>query len=576
MSRPPLPERSLAVVDPLVAAQLHPTRNGATTAEAVSAGSQVRLWWECPAGHDWQAPVKDRIRGAGCPYCAGRLPTLETCLAARNPVLAAQWHPRRNAPLTPADVLPTVRTRVWWECSWGHAWAAPVSSRARGAGCPDCPRIPAGTTLLAGYPDLAAQWDTTANGDLTNAVTSGSNRRVGWRYTQGHRWTAVIYSRTSGTGCPYCAGQLATPETNLAVLRPDLLGDWAHDLNGDLDPATVLPHSSRRVWWRCPTDPDHVWQVRIQDRARGARATGCPYCTGTRVTPESSLAAAHPEVAADWDPNRNENRTPDTVAAGSTALAWWRCPAGHSWKAQIASRTTGGCGCPYCAGRRATPATSLAATHPALAKQWDRTRNGDLTPAAVRPGSNIAVWWRCPAGHSWQAPIVRRSRVNSGCPTCAPRGNHGHQLANTRPDIAAQWSDPLNGGGPGTITTGSHLKAWWVCPADPTHLWRAAVGNRVRGQTGCPYCAHKRPTPTTCLAAAAPHLIPDWHPERNGALSPTDVLPYSGTPVWWQCSEHHEWAASPAARLTGTGHGCPDCAAAARPPVTDRRTGSTP
>jgi len=514
MTRPPLLERSLAVVDPEVAAQLHSTRNGPLDVRGVSAGSRIRLWWECPAGHDWQATVTDRTRGTGCPSCAGRLPTPDTSLAARNPALAAQWHTTRNAPLTPADVLPFSGRRVWWQCSRGHAWEARVSSRTAGSGCPDCPRIPTGTTLLTGYPDLAAQWDSTANGELTDAVTGGSRRQVGWRCGHGHRWVARVQARTVGQGRPYCAGRRATPDTSVAARYPQLMAEWADDLNGDLDPATVLPGSSRRVWWRCTRDPIHVWEVRVTDRT--CRSTGCPFCTGRRVTPERSLAGVHPEVAAEWDPTRNDNRGPDTVAAGSPARAWWRCPAGHSWEAQIASRTTGGCGCPYCVGRRATPATSLAATHPALAKQWDRIRNGDLTAAAVRPGSKTAVWWRCPAGHCWQAPIVRRSRVNSGCPTCTVRGRHGRQLAATRPNLAAQWSDPLNGGGPGTITTGSHLKAWWVCPADPTHLWRTAVGNRVRGNTGCPYCAqtaHPRDVPRR--GRPAPHHPVAPRPQRR-------------------------------------------------------------
>ncbi len=79
MTRSTLLERSLAVVDPLVAAQLHPTRNGSTTARAISAGSPARLWWRCPAGHEWEALVSSRTRGSGCPYCAGRLPTPDTC-----------------------------------------------------------------------------------------------------------------------------------------------------------------------------------------------------------------------------------------------------------------------------------------------------------------------------------------------------------------------------------------------------------------------------------------------------------------------------------------------------------------
>ena len=574
MSRPPLLERSLAVVAPVVAAQLHPTRNGAVDSRGVSAGFRIRLWWQCPSGHDWQALVTDRTRGTGCPYCAGLLPTPTTCLAARDPVLAGQWHPTRNGALTPADVLPSSNRRVWWQCSWLHAWPAQVHARtAGGTGCPTCPRPPTATTLLAGYPELSKEWDTTANGPLTDAVTSGSDRRVGWRCEHGHWWATRICSRTRGTGCPYCAGRLATAETSLAALRPDLVVEWSADLNGDLDPATVLPRSSRRVWWRCTTDPEHVWQVTVGDRA--LRGTGCPFCAGTRVTPQTSLAAVHPEVAAEWDPDRNGTLTAAGVRPSSNKHAWWRCPAGHSWRAQIASRTTGGCGCPYCAGRRATPATSLAATHPSLAAQWDPDRNGDLTPAAVRPGSSRYAWWRCPAGHSWRTQIDQRSRRRTGCPDCTPR-IYGQLLITTRPDLTAQWSHLLNGGGPGTLTTGSGIKVWWRCPTDPTHLWRAAIGNRVRGRTGCPYCAHTLPTPTTCLAAVAPHLLPTWHPTRNGALSPTDVLPYSATPLWWQCPHGHEWAIAPMTRLAGTGTGCPDCAAHNRPPVRRQLAGPTP
>ena len=574
MTRPPLPERSPAVVDPQLAGQLHPTRNGPVDAASVSAGSAARLWWQCPAGHAWPAVVAHRTRGAGCPSCAGLLPTADTYLAAVNPALAAQWHPRRNGALTPADVLPSSGRRVWWQCPAGHAGEAQVSSRTRGAGCPDCSRPQPAPTLLAGYPDLAAQWDTSLNGDLTTAVTAGSTRRARWRCDHGHRWTAVIYSRTAGTGCPYCAGRRAIPAASVAALRPDLLGEWAGDLNGDLDPTTIGPGSHRRGWWRCPADPDHRWQTRIGDRARGAQPTGCPYCTGTRVTPTTSLAATHPQVAADWDSTRNGTRTPAGVHPASNTHAWWRCPAGHHWQAQITSRTTGGAGCPYCAGRRATPATSLAAADPDLAARWDRTRNGDLTPTAVRPASNIHVWWACPKGHHWRAQINQRARRHTGSPDCAPRARHGHPLAATRPDLTAQWADSLNGGGPGTITTGSHVKAWWVCPADPTHLWRAEIRSRVRGQTGCPYCAHKRPTPPTCLAAVAPHLAQEWHPTRNGTLSPTDVLPRSNTPVWWQCPEQHDWATAPADRLGGTE--CPDCAARSRPAVRRRLTTSTP
>jgi len=400
MSRPPLLERSLAVVSPVVAGQLHPTRNDLADARHIAAGSAARLWWQCSSGHDWQAVVKSRTRGRGCPYCAGRLSTEESCLAARSPAVAGDWSPDRNGLLTPFDVLPTTRLRVWWRCprcAW--EWLAPVQTRTSGAGCPSCPRNKPRTTLLEGYPQLRDQWDLGRNGPLDESVTSGSGRRVWWRCALDHGWRASVLQRTRGQGCPYCAGKLATPQTSVAATRPQLMTEWAHDLNGDLNPSTLLPTSSVRVWWRC-TRAQHVWRVSL--RERGARATGCPFCAGTQVTPEGSLGASHPELAAEWDTERNTPATPTAVAARSHSAVWWRCAAGHCWRARIGDRTARGSGCPTCQDRTVTEQSALAATAPALAAEWDPEKNGQLTAWSVRPFSNQHVWWRCPSGHSWR------------------------------------------------------------------------------------------------------------------------------------------------------------------------------
>ena len=49
----------------------------------------------------------------------------------------------------------------------------------------------------------------------------------------------------------------------------------------------------------------------------------------------------------------------------------------------------------------------------------------------------------------------------------------------------------------------------------------------------------------------------EWHPTKNGELTPRDVTPGSHMKVWWICSQGHEWKTRVAHR-TG-GHGCPRC-----------------
>lgn len=341
--------------------------------------------------------------------------------------------------------------------------------------------------------------------------------------------------------------------TARAQLPAHLLDELHPSRNLDVDPSTISAGSRRRLWWRCPRG--HEWQARVDNRSAG---TGCPYCAGTRVASDTSLAATAPALAAEWHPDRNAGATPGTTMPGSDRPVWWLCERGHEWLAAPQARVSRGSGCPYCAGKRATQARSLAALHPGLAAELHPIRNDGLVPAALLPGSPRRVWWQCPKGHEWQAQIRMRVKVGTGCPECASREHRRVPLAAGRPDLIPEWNTVLNGGPPGDIAAGSHQRVWWRCSVDASHMWRASIRNRVRNRSGCPYCAGQRATPAHCLQSVAPQLATEWHSELNGMLSPTDVLPHSRRNVWWRCGAGHEWSARPANRMLGSG--CPECA----------------
>ncbi len=61
------------------------------------------------------------------------------------------------------------------------------------------------------------------------------------------------------------------------------------------------------------------------------------------------------------------------------------------------------------------------------------------------------------------------------------------------------------------------------------------------------------------LAALYPEVAAQWHPEKNGLLTPADVTPGSGHQAWWLCPRcEHTWAAAIYSRARGA-HGCPEC-----------------
>lgn len=102
--------------------------------------------------------------------------------------------------------------------------------------------------------------------------------------------------------------------------------------------------------------------------------------------------------------------------------------------------------CPYSGrkyrnGRRIIKGVNdLATCYPAVAATWHPTKNDDLQPSDVLPGSHRPVWWICEHGHEWKAQI--KSRVSgSGCPVCANRMVLAgvNDLATINPELARQW-----------------------------------------------------------------------------------------------------------------------------------------
>jgi positive regulator of sigma E activity len=251
------------------------------------------------------------------------------------------------------------------------------------------------------------------------------------------------------------------------------------------DARRVISGSEKKAWWTCRKGADHVWLAVIRSRTR--LGAGCPSCAGKRVSGTNSLAALHPQIAAQWHPTKNGDLTPDRVVVGSERKAWWKCPQGadHVWLASISQRTGRGSGCPYCAGQKVSGTNSLAASHPQIAAQWHPTLNGELTPDRVVAGSSKKAWWKCPQGadHVWSTEIASRTSAGAGCPSCAgQKVSTTNSLAALFPEIAGQWHPTKNGGvTPDDVTTGSS-------PQGTDHVWLATIDQRTHGGSGCPSC----------------------------------------------------------------------------------------
>lgn len=194
------------------------------------------------------------------------------------------------------------------------------------------------------------------------------------------------------------------------ISETKLINDWNVEKNASLDPKTITTGSSKKVWWKCKKD--HEWKATIGSRSSGV---GCPYCSNKRINSENNLKVRFPEIAKEWD-NEKNNLTADKVFPGTVKKYWWKCINGHSYQASPNKRTSNR-GCPYCSNRLVSEKNSLVILYPSIAKEFHKAKNIGINVNDLSVKSHKKIWWKCKKRHEWQAIVSNRTRGDN-CPFC--------------------------------------------------------------------------------------------------------------------------------------------------------------
>ena len=543
---------------------------------------------------------------------------------ANNPNLMAEWHFEKNAELNlnPEKLTLGSGKNAWWECPQGHLYYARIGHRSNGHGCPKCSgrkAIKGENDLQTIIPELAQEWNFERNGELTPSdVLPKSGKIVWWKCAKNHEWKTRIASRTKGgTGCPICKSERHTsfPEYAIIYYFQKCGLEVLHSYKGygyELDiylPSKKIAIEYDGNFWhknkeqkdleknkRCENDGIQLYRIReslpslnstsidyliqnqMQDLPRVIQEILQNITTNTididlkrdfteienlriYTEKEKSLLQSNPDLAKEWDYEKNGSLSPANFAVSSGKRVWWICKKGHpSWQATIANRKQNR-GCPVCAGQKVLAGYNDFATHcPHLLDEWDYEKNGDLAPEEVTAKSGKIVFWICKQErHSWKASVGDRCH-GSQCPICSHQQilTGYNDFATLHPELLEEWDYEKNGGlDPNRIASHSKQKIWWICKQGHPS-WQATLSNRVNTRN-CPYCAHiKVWEGHNDLATERPDLAEEWDYVKNGNLKPFQVFPNSNKKVWWRCKYGHpSWQATIASRNIGMG--CPYC-----------------
>ena len=184
-----------------------------------------------------------------------------------------------------------------------------------------------------------------------------------------------------------------------------------------------------------------------------------------------------------------------------------------------------------------------------LARIWDAKKN-EQPASEVLAHSHRAAWWLCSKGHSFQ----RSPRVMLGsaaCPQCKVSGS-GTSFADKYPKLLPLWHPEKNGQlHPESIDATWSSACWWRCPSG--HDFQRPPVVMLRNSE-CPTCA----LAATSLAALHAAVAAEWHPTRNGDITPSMVDSDHIMSVWWTCPKGHHYQATVRSRAKA-GRRCPTC-----------------
>lgn len=485
-------------------------KNGSVKPTEITAHSDSKVWWRCKiCGKEWKAWIGDRARGVGCPRCFNGHHTSYSEQVIYYYVKQAfpdaiNGYKLPSASRKEIDIyVPTLQMGIEYDGEYWHKDIERDEEKNRIVSeCgihlvrireKNCPKLNDKLSYVIAV-DSSGNYENnleTAIQSLFMHIENNYNTKIDITIDVKKDATSILalYEHDKKS---------ESVDANEALKK-----DWNYERNGELKPYQIHLGSKRKVWWKCNIC-GYEWKAIVADRSRGI---GCPACSGKAVRKGlNDLQTIRPDIATEWNYEKNGTLKPDQVHFGSNKDVWWICSkCGNEWHARVMSRKM--LCCPKCNYKRVADnrhlvsgENDIATLFPELMKDWDYEKN-DCDPTIITAGSHRRVHWKChKCGYRWVGNVYDRTSGH-GCPNCAKSQKSDKlrrrnliigetDLASKYPEIAKDWDYDNNEMTPEEVSYGSSRKVHWVC-SNCGNRWEATISNRTNRKSQCPKCHGK-------------------------------------------------------------------------------------
>lgn len=214
-------------------------------------------------------------------------------------------------------------------------------------------------SILKHKPEISQMWDNEKNGNLTPDMFSiGSEKTIWLKCTEcGKSYQIKVkdaYKKRT-TKCIECAYLKLKPGVNdFKTMYPKLAEEYDYERNEIRLEKLNLSERDSKFYWICKKC-GYKWKASIESRIY---SSNCPRCasfvgantrTQNMIKKNGSLLTNFPEIAKEWNYEKNSDLRPENMTCNNNRIVWWKCSkCGNEWQNAIALRTKGFGRCPIC------------------------------------------------------------------------------------------------------------------------------------------------------------------------------------------------------------------------------------
>ena len=533
--------------------------------------NQIKLKWQCSAGHQWEATPGHIKQGQWCPKC-GYISRAEK---RKLTIEEMQAIAEERGGQCLSDEYVNANTKLQWECSEGHTWETTPGKIKQGQWCPKCRNLSERICREAfeqifqtNFKTRKPQWLVNEEGNTMELDGYSPALKLAFEHQGAQHFEITYYTPTQEALNKRIRDdqkkiELCKKEGIILIVVDYLLGmfrqsdkrfpDHVKNYIGGLckDEGVTLPENFDKL----SLDLSKAYQLKkLAEMQKIAKARGgeclSKHYIASEIKLEFKCAKGHQWEAIPYNIKKGHwcsdcaGKRQGTIeemkaiakerggqclsseyVSNKTKLKW-ECAKGHQWEA-IPSSIKRGSWCLVCAGNLQSTIEEMQD----IAKE-----RGGKCLSFEYVNTHTKLQWECSESHQWKA-VPSHIKQGQWCPKCAGKN----------PTIEEFQTIAKKRGGKclSSEYVNAHTKLKWECSAG--HQWEATPDKIKRG-SWCPDCAGKRPGTIEEMQTIA---------EAKGGKCLSIDYVNAHTKLQWQCSAGHQWGAQPS--NIKTGHWCPDC-----------------